>query len=58
MSKSAMEADAMATGLFALGAEAGPDCAEASEVDAMFLVRNGSGFREIITGNFATYVLQ
>lgn len=55
---SAMEADAMATGLFALGTEAGPDCAEALKLHALFLVRERSGFREIMTGNFAAFVLR
>jgi thiamine biosynthesis lipoprotein len=58
LAESAMEADALATGLFALGSEAGPDCAEAMELDTLFLVRNGAAFREIMTGNFATHVLQ
>lgn len=55
---SAMEADAMATGLYALGSEAGPDCAAALGMDALFLVRDGAGFREIMTGKFASYVLR
>ncbi|MBZ0259360.1 MAG: FAD:protein FMN transferase [Hyphomicrobiales bacterium] len=56
LARSAMEADAMATGLFALGSEAGPDCASALELDTLFLVRDGGGFREVMTGNFATYI--
>jgi thiamine biosynthesis lipoprotein len=57
MAGTAMEADALATGLFALGAEAGPDCAGALGLDALFLVRDGAGFRETMTGNFASRVL-
>jgi thiamine biosynthesis lipoprotein len=58
LAESAMEADAMATGLYALGSEAGPDCATALQMDALFLLRDRSGFREIMTGNFASYVLR
>ncbi len=58
MAGSAMEADAMATALFALGSEAGPGCAEALKLHALFLVRDGSGFREMMTGNFAAFVLR
>jgi thiamine biosynthesis lipoprotein len=54
---SAMEADAMATGLFALGSESGPDFAAAVQLDALFLVREGAGVREIMTGNFSSHVL-
>lgn len=58
LARSAMEADAMATGLFALGSEAGPDRATALELNTLFLVRDGAGFREIMTGNFASYITQ
>lgn len=57
LARSAMEADAMATGLFALGAEVGPGCAEDLKLNALFLVRDGTGFREIVTGNFTSHVM-
>jgi thiamine biosynthesis lipoprotein len=54
---SAMEADAMATGLFALGSESGPDFAVSLQLDSLFLVRDGAGVREIMTGNFNSHVV-
>lgn len=45
-------ADALATALFALGAEAGPDFAALEAIPALFLLREGGGIRELATGGF------
>ncbi|MEX0957178.1 MAG: FAD:protein FMN transferase [Rhizobiaceae bacterium] len=52
-----MQADAMATALFAMGSRAGPDFAQRSGLPALFLVRENAGVREIMTGGFADRIL-
>ncbi|MCL4675113.1 MAG: FAD:protein FMN transferase [Pararhodobacter sp.] len=53
----AISADALATALFALGAEGGPDLAQAAGIAALFVIRDqgqrGGGLRDIMTGGFA-----
>jgi thiamine biosynthesis lipoprotein len=57
LSPTAMHADAMATALFAMGSEGGPEFAERNGLPALFLVRAKDGIREIATGGFADRVL-
>lgn len=47
-----MDADAYTTALMVLGAEAGSDFARQHDLDALFIVRDGDGFRQIGTGCF------
>ena len=47
-----MRADALATALMVLGEEEGFDVAEAQGVAALFLVRDGEGYREKVTSTF------
>ena len=51
IAKSGMLADAWATALMAAGA-AGPAIAERNSIDALFLLREGEGFRRIAVGRF------
>lgn len=53
----AMTADALATALFALGPEAGPELAERAGIAALFLIRDGAALREIMTAGYADRVL-
>ena len=50
LAETCMEADALATALIVLGEEAGPDFARQRRIDAVFLVRDGAGFRELVVG--------
>ncbi|MCR8725534.1 FAD:protein FMN transferase [Frigidibacter sp. ROC022] len=52
-----MTADALATALFALGAEAGPELAEAQGIPALFLARDGAGLAATFTGGFADRII-
>lgn len=54
----AITADALATALFAMGPERGPAFAEAADIDALFLSRDGSGLREVMTGRFADRIIR
>ncbi|WP_146590148.1 FAD:protein FMN transferase [Puniceibacterium confluentis] len=53
----AITADALATALFAMGPENGPAFAEQAAVDALFLSRDGTGLREVMTGRFADRIV-
>jgi FAD:protein FMN transferase len=57
LAPTAMRADALATALFAMGHEAGPDFAVRNDLPALFLVRDRLGIREIATGAFASRIL-
>lgn len=46
-------ADALATALFAMGTERGVDHARATGLSAVFLARDGKGFRTVATGHAA-----
>lgn len=50
-------ADGLATALMAMGHEKGPELAGRAGISALFLVRDGSGLREIMTGRFADAVI-
>ena len=52
VNRSAAFADAMATALLVLGPEKGPSLAEDLGIASYFLVRNGTGIREMTTTNF------
>lgn len=52
----ARTADALATALLVLGAEVGPDRADAQGIAALFLAEDGDEIREIMTGRFADHV--
>lgn len=52
-----MWADGWATGLMALPHEAGIALAEALELDALFLLRDGSGVKTVATGHAAEHLL-
>jgi len=52
-----MVADALATALYAMGPEAGPDFADRRSIAALFLVRDGAGIREVQTGRFAAHIV-
>lgn len=54
----AVTADALATALFALGAEQGPQLAQAARIDALFLARDGAGLRSVTTGRFADRIVE
>lgn len=45
--QSCMQADALATALYVLGEEAGPRFAQNNGIIALFMIRDGLGFREI-----------
>jgi len=53
----AITADALATALFAMGPEQGPAFAQAAELDALFLSRDGPGLRQDMTGRFADRII-
>lgn len=53
MAADCMHADAWATALMVLGATEGPRLAAARSIDALFMLRDGDGFRQIGTGAFA-----
>jgi thiamine biosynthesis lipoprotein len=53
----AMTADALATALFAMGAELGVAFAEAQGIPALFLTRDGPDLRETATGGFAARII-
>ena len=50
LAETCMEADALATALMVLGEEAGPEFARQRRIDAVFVVRDGAGFRELVVG--------
>ena len=56
IARRAVSADALATALFALGAEAGPALAQDAGIAALFLIRDGAGLRQVITGDYATRI--
>ncbi|MEY4871820.1 MAG: hypothetical protein RLZZ563_1150 [Pseudomonadota bacterium] len=53
VAQSCMMADAMATALMVMGPEAGCRMAEEQGISALFLVRDGAGFRSVGAGMFA-----
>lgn len=53
----AATADALATALVAMGPEAGAAFAEREKIAALFVIREGGGLREIMTGGFADTVI-
>lgn len=53
----AITADALATALFAMGAESGAAFADRNRIPALFLARNGGDLRETVTGDFSTRIL-
>ena len=57
LSDTAREADGLATALAALGPEDGPAFAEAENLDALFVLNDGPGLADIITGRFADHIL-
>ncbi|WP_299345535.1 FAD:protein FMN transferase [uncultured Maritalea sp.] len=57
LATTAMRADALATALFAMGADAGPQFADKTGISALFLLRDGIDFTEITTGVFANQFL-
>lgn len=54
-SGSAMTADALATALFAMGPERGPEFAKSTGIEAFFVL--DAGAREVATGGFETRIL-
>ena len=54
MASSSMRADAIATGLLALGPEAAADLAEREKIAALFILRTDEGFREASTPEIGT----
>ncbi|SDF25888.1 FAD:protein FMN transferase [Limimaricola pyoseonensis] len=52
LAETGARADALATGLLALGPVAGPCQARKTGISALFLLRREDGFREIVTGGF------
>ena len=50
LAETCMEADALATALMVLGEDAGPGFARQRRIDAVFVVRDGAGFRELVVG--------
>ena len=57
ISKTAMEADALATAFMVMGSERGLALAEQEGIAAMFLTRGTSGVSENMSGQFAQYVV-
>lgn len=53
----AMEADALATGLIVLGAEQGGELASNRGIPALFLLRDGAGIRELAFAGFEDHIL-
>ncbi|BDA84606.1 hypothetical protein Sa4125_21480 [Aureimonas sp. SA4125] len=49
-----MEADALATALMVVGADTGASVARDQRIDALFMLREGAGIREIGCGRFAS----
>lgn len=54
---SAITADAMATALYAMGPERGPDFAEAQGIEALFISEDGGNLRETATSGFSARIL-
>ena len=54
---SAMTADALATALFAMGADRGPAFARSNGIEALFVVAEKGGMRESATGGFEARLL-
>jgi len=50
-------ADALATTLMVMGSEDGAEYAEREKIAALFIVRDGSFLREVMSGGFAAHVL-
>ncbi|MEY8097270.1 FAD:protein FMN transferase [Falsihalocynthiibacter sp. S25ZX9] len=53
----AITADALATALFAMGPEQGISFANREHIPALFVVRDASGLREVMTANFSTRII-
>ncbi|MCP4382324.1 MAG: FAD:protein FMN transferase [Hyphomicrobiales bacterium] len=54
----AITADALATALFAMGSEDGPQFAERTGIAALFISRDGYSLREVMTGGFSSRIAQ
>jgi thiamine biosynthesis lipoprotein len=57
LATTAMTADALATGLYAMGPERGPAYAEGAGVEALFLTKDGDTLRAITTAGFGARIL-
>lgn len=57
MAKRAMEADALATGMMAMGLDRAWAFAASQEIDALMLVRDGKRLRTITSGDFVDRIL-
>lgn len=57
LAPTAMQADALSTALMVMGAEAGAEFAEAHGIPALFIVKNGKDWRDIMTAGFSRHVL-
>lgn len=53
----AMEADALATALYAMGPQRGPDFAESGGIEALFLVEDGETLRAETTSGFSARIV-
>ncbi len=53
----AMTADALATALFAMGAERGPAFAHETGIEALFILRDGARLREVTTAGFEARII-
>ncbi len=57
LAETAQSADGLATALAVLGPDDGPAWADAAGIDALFLLADGPGLRDITTGAFADHIL-
>ena len=57
VSETAMRADALATALMVMGRERGLALAEQEGIAALFLIRDGAGISEVMSGQFARYIV-
>ena len=57
MARSAMTADALATGLMALGAKRGIELAEREALPALFVLHSGNGYCDIATSEFRANII-
>lgn len=53
----AARADALATALVVMGPEAAPDFAARTGIDALFLIADGTGLREVASGSIETHLV-
>ena len=57
LSETAMRADALATAFVAMGLEGGLALAEQEGIAALFLIHDGAGISEVMSGQFARYIV-